>query len=296
VAEERHLRQFIAVVEELHFTRAAKRLGIAQPALSSQIKRLERRLGVDLFRRTRRRVELTAAGRVFLAEARRSLDQLEWAVEAARRAGRGEVGRLALGFVGPATYSVLPPVLSAFHERYPEVELDVMEMNSGLQLPALLAGRLDLGFLRPPDHATNLWVEPVLREGVIVALPRGHPLAAATRVSASDLAGERLLLFRRELEPTLFDAYVRFFGAVAATPRIDQVANPLHLILALVAAGTGVTLAPASTRNLRRPDVVYRPLTPQPPRLVLAAAWRSDDPSPVLAAFVAVMREVTGNR
>lgn len=294
--EQRHLRQFVAVAEELHFTRAAKRLCVAQPALSGQIRRLERELGVELFRRTRRRVELTEAGRVFLEEARRSLAQLEWAVEAARRAGRGEVGRLALGFVGPATYSVLPPLLSAFHRRYPDVELDVTEMNSGLQLPALTAGRLQLGFLRPPAHADGLRLETVLREGVGVALPRGHRLAAASRVPASDLAGERLLLFRRDLEPTLFDAYAQYFAEVEATPRIVQLANPLHLILALVAAGLGIALVPAAIRNLRYPDIVYRPLTPQPPRVALAAAWRPDDPSPVLAAFLAVMREVTGGR
>lgn len=296
--ELRQLRQFVAVADELHFTRAAVRLGISQPALSLYIRQLEQEIGVSLFRRTRRRVELTAAGEVLLAEARRSLTQLDWAVGAARRAERGEVGRLALGFVGPATYSVLPPILRVFHERFPDVELDVDELNTGQQLPALREGRLQLGFLRPPSAADSngLVIEPVLREAVVVALRRGHPLAGDTRVHLSELAEEPLLIFRRDLEPTLYDSYMRLCAEAGITPRVLHEANPLHLIIGLVAAGLGFTLLPASVRKLQRPDVVYRPVVPQPPKVVIAAAWRIDEPSPTLHAFLGVMREVIGQR
>jgi DNA-binding transcriptional LysR family regulator len=296
--EQRQLRRFVAVADELHFTRAAARLGIPQPALSLQIRQFEAELGVVLFRRSKRRVELTAAGQVLLAEARRALAQLDWAVGAARRAEQGEVGRLALGFVGPATYSVLPPVLRAFHERFPDVELDVDEMNTGRQLPALREGRLHVGFLRPPtpDESDGLVVEPVLREAVVVALRRGHPLAGDRRVRLRDLADEPLLIFRRDLEPTLYDSYMRLCADAGITPRVLHAANPMHLIIGLVAADLGFALLPASVRNLQRPDVVYRPLEPQPPRVVVAAAWRPDEPSPVLRAFLSVMREVVGHQ
>jgi DNA-binding transcriptional LysR family regulator len=292
--EQRQRRRFVAVAEELHLTRAAARLGIPQPAPSLQIRQLEEELGIALFRRTKRRVELTAAGQVLLTEARRALAQLEWAVEAARRAGQGEVGRLALGFVGPATYSVLPPILRAFHERFPDVELDVDELNTGRQLPALREGRLQLGFLRPPAPADSdgLVIEPVLHEAVVVALRRGHPLAGDRRVHLSELADEPLLIFRRDLEPTLYDSYMRLCADAGITPRVLHEANPLHLIIGLVAAGLGFALLPASVRNLQRPDVVYRPLEPQPPKVEVVAAWRRDEPSPVLRAFLGVMRDV----
>jgi DNA-binding transcriptional LysR family regulator len=295
--EQRQLRRFVAVADELHFTRAAARLGIPQPALSLHIRQLEAEVGVALFRRTKRRVELTAAGQVLLTEARRALAQLDWAVDAARRAEQGEVGRLALGFVGPAAYSVLPPVLRAFHEQFPDVELDVDELNTGRQLPALREGRLHLGLLRPPApvECDGLIIEPVLREAVVVALRRGHPLAGDRIVHLRELADEPLLLFRRDLEPTLYDTYMRLCADVGITPRVLHGANPMHLIVSLVAAGLGFALLPASVRNLQRPDVVYRPLQPQPPKAVVAAAWRPDEPSPVLRAFLGVMHEVVGH-
>lgn len=296
--ENRHLRRFVVLAEELHFTRAAARLGVPQPALSLQIRHLEEELGVALFRRTRRHVELTEAGEVFLTEARRALDQFNWAVRAARRAGQGEVGRLALGFVGPATYSVLPSILGGFHLRFPEVELDVDELNTGRQLPALREGRIQLGFLRPPtpSESDGLMVEPVLRETVVVALRRGHPLAGEPCLHLGELAGEPLLMFRRDLEPTLYDSYLRLCADAGITPSVLHSANPMHLIVGLVAAGLGFTILPASARNLKRPDVVYRALRPQPPRVVLAAAWRADDESPVLRAFLGVMRDVVGHQ
>ena len=296
--EQRQLRRFVAVAEELHFTRAAARLGIPQPALSLQIRQLEQELGIALFHRTKRRVELTEAGQVFLTETRRALAQLDWAARAARRAGQGEVGRLALGFVGPATYSVLPPILRAFHERFPDVELDVDEMNTGRQLPALREGRIQLGFLRPPaaDESNDLVIETVLREAVVVALRRGHPLAGDRVLHLSELVNEPLLIFRRDLEPTLYDSYMRLCADAGITPRVLHAANPMHLIVGLVAAGLGFAILPASVRNLQRPDVIYRTLQPQPPRVEIAAAWRPDDPSPVLRAFLEVMRNVVGHQ
>ena len=153
--EQRHLRQFIAVAEEHCSSSAARRLGVTQPALSRQIRKLEDELGVQLFRRTAIRVELTEAGQLFLEEVRRGLVQLEWATRVARRAGRVKVGRLAVGVVDPMTYSVLPAILREFHRRYPDVKLDLSEMHTGQQMPALREDRLQVGFLRPPGAAIS---------------------------------------------------------------------------------------------------------------------------------------------
>ncbi len=290
--EQRHLRQFIAVAEQHCFSEAAQQLGVTQPALSRQIQRLEEELGVQLFHRTPRRVELTEAGQVFLDRVRGGLVQLERAVAAARRVGRGEMGHLALGFVSAATYSVLPPILRSFHERYPEVQLDVEELSSDQQVSALDDGRIQFGFLYPPEVTTELEVKPVLREAVVAVLRRGHPLARAPRVHLADLAGEPMLLFRRDLEPALFDTYMRLIAAEGVTPNLMLGPNSLHLTVSLVAAGLGFALAPASVRNLRRSDVVYRAIHPRSPKITLAAAWREDDSSPAREAFLEVVRQV----
>jgi DNA-binding transcriptional LysR family regulator len=188
-------------------------------------------------------------------------------------------------------------MLRAFHARFPDVELDVDELNTGRQLPALREGRLHLGLLRPPAPADSdgLVIEPVLHEAVVVALRRGHPLAGDRVVHLRELADEPLLLFRRDLEPTLYDLYMRLCADAGITPRILHGANPMHLIVSLVAAGLGFALLPASVRNLQRPDIVYRSVEPQPPKVVVAAAWRLDEPSPVLRAFLRVMHEVVSH-
>lgn len=293
--QQRYLHQFVAVAEEHCFSLAARRLGITQPALSRQIQKLEEELGVQLFHRTTRRVELTDAGQVFLEEVQRGLTQMEWAVQAARRTGCGEAGRLAIGFVGPATYSVLPPLLRACQERFPRVELDLEELSTGRQLAALSEGQLQLGLLCPPEERNGLAIEQLLSEAAVVALPRRHALAGAQRVHLSDLGGETLLMARQELEPALFAGALRYCGGAGLAPKVMQGANSLHLVLSLVAAGLGVAFLPASIRNHQRPDVVYRALQPAAPRMVLAAAWRADDPSPALPSLLGVLREVTAS-
>ncbi len=291
--EQRPLRQFIAVAEEHCFSRAAQRLGITQPALSRQIRKLEEQLGVQLFRRTAIRVELTEAGQLFLEEVRRGLMQLEWATHVARRAGSGNVGHLTIGVVDPITYSVLPAIVRAFHEHSPEVKLDLNEMHTGQQMSALREERLHVGFLRPPAGCSDIAIETIMTEAVMVAVPRGHPLAGESRIFLGDLASEPLVLFRREMEPTLFDTYIQLCADAGFAPTIIHAADPTHLVVGLVAAGLGFTLLPASVRNLQRPDVVYRALQPPTPKIALAAAWRADDTSPVLQAFLDVVRDVT---
>src|SRR5881275_1522994 len=165
--ELRHLRYFVAVAEELHFRRAAERLHMSQPPLSQQIRRLEDEVGATLFVRNQRRVELTAAGQAYLARARDILAAVEDAAREARRVQRGEVGRLDVGFVGSAMYSVVPELLRAFRERFPDVGLRLRELGTAEQLRRLEDGRLDVGFLRPPGGRPGLSIETVLREPVL---------------------------------------------------------------------------------------------------------------------------------
>lgn len=289
--ELRHLRYFIAVAEELHFGRAAERLCIAQPPLSQQIQQLERELGFRLFDRTKRRVLLTAAGTMFLEEARESLSGLERAAQSGRRIARGETGRLAIGFVGTATYEALPALLSAFRERHPDVELVLRELVSAKQVQALRERRIHVGLARPAVPEDGLTSEPLIREPLVAAVPTDHPLAAFELVDLSSLAGEPFILFPRFPKPSYADFLVSVCEQAGFRPRVAQETSEIHTAVSMVAAGLGVTLVPASLRSLQRPGVVYRSFADPAPITELTLAYRSADDSPTLQAFLAAARE-----
>lgn len=290
--ELRHLRYFVAVAEDLHFGRAAARLRIAQPPLSQQIKRLETLLGAELLRRTRRRVELTEAGRVLLEGARPLLEDADRLEEATRRAGRGETGRLALGFVGSATHDVLPRLLRGFRERAPDVSVGLVELSSQAQAEALAARRIAAGLLRLPVADPGIAVLPLLEERLVAALPDFHPLARQGALSLSALADEPLVLFRRENNPAFYDDVVDACRAAGFSPRILQEAWEMLTVVSVVAAGLGVSVVPASVQGLRPQGVAYRPLTDAAVRLVVALAWRPADASPMVEALVDVARRL----
>ena len=289
--ELRQLRYFVAVAEELNFGRAAGRVRVAQPALSKQVMSLERELGARLLDRRGRRVELTEAGRVFLGRARAILEGVEEAGEATARAGRGESGRLTVGFTGMALYGAAPRVVKAFGERYPGVDLALQEMRTPDMAKALRDRRVDVGFLHPPlggEAGGALAVEGMTSEPLIVALPEHHALCDLTEVPLGRLAEERFVIVPRDEGPELHD---RVMGTCRASGLDPSVANrnapSQATALGLVAAGVGVSLVWECMRNLGRSGVVYRPLAGQTPSLETALAWRKDDPSPILAAFLA---------
>lgn len=291
--ELRHLRYFVTVAEELHFGRAAERLHIAQPPLSRQVRDLERELGLTLFSRANRRVELTHAGRAFLPEARRTLAQAERAKRAAQRAAGGETGRLRVGFVEAATYSgVLPDALGALRRRLPEVGLELFEQSSQQQTEALRDERIDLGIMHSPPHDAARWlgVERVMRDPMAVALPSAHPLAARARVALRTLAGEPFLMLRRPDGPGLHDRVIAACQNAGFSPQVAQMAGQLQTLVGLVAAGVGVALLPASLAALRRPGVVYRPLIGLTIDMGTWAAWRAGEESPVRAQFLDALR------
>ncbi|HEY8101751.1 MAG TPA: LysR substrate-binding domain-containing protein [Burkholderiaceae bacterium] len=293
--ELRQLRYFVAVAEEMHFGRAALRLHMTQPPLSQTIQSLEASLGAPLFYRTQRSVSLTPAGLALLPEARRILLQAEGLPDIARRAAAGESGRLSLAFVSTADYSVLPPFLREFRERYPQVQIDLREATSDVQLEELLQGRIDVGLLIPPlpDKAkTELEYASVLSESLILAAPKGlKTLRGKSSVSLKTLTDMPLIIFPRRIAPAFHDAILACFHDAGLTPRIGQEAIQMQTIVGLVSAGMGIALVPQSVSNLNRTGVEYKPLTGKTPLVETGLAWRRDNTSPVLRAFLDLLRK-----
>ena len=294
--ELRHLRYFVAVAEELHFGRAAARLFIAQPPLSQQVQQLERELGVTLFQRTSRRVQLTAAGEVFLTGARQTLAGLDAAVQSTQRAARGETGWLGIGFAASATYDLLPAVLHDFRARFPDVALSLMELNAVEQSAALRDRSIHVGFARPHTEDAEIVVEAVLREPFLVALPAAHMLAGHEMLSLDMLAGEPFVSFPEKPLPSYAQVVRAVCEGAGFAPRVVQEVREMQTAISLVAAGLGVALLPASVQHLRRDGVVYRPLPESAPRTGLAVVTRKEDASPALQNFLGIVREQVGQR
>lgn len=291
--QHRHLRFFIAVAEDLHFTRAAARLRVAQPHLSLEIRRLEEEVGVPLLMRDRRRVALTAAGRAFLAHARLALDDIVSAVRAAQRAHRGETGSLRVGFVSSAGFGgLLPQAVRRFRMERPDVEVVLNEHNSDEQVELISRGRLDVGLLHPPlESELGLQIENVLVEPLVAALPENHHLARRRRMELGALAGEAWVLFPRAIASRLYEEIMIACADAGFSPRVVQEGIKLSTIMSLIAAGLGVSLVPQSLARLRLGQVVCVPLAKAAPALPLALMWRRGDSNPPLAPFMQVVRE-----
>ena len=290
--ELRHLSYFVAVAEELSFTRAAERLGIAQSPVSEQIKKLERELGVELFERTTRSVKLTDVGRTFYEEAAALLDASKRAADNARLAGSGKLGRLALAFTGSATYELMPQLVSAYSQRFPNVTLDVRsEMLTPAQVEGLLAGSISVGLLRPPVSAEGLVVEVLRHEPLIVLLPVTHPLASHVEVDLADLRNQPFISYPSRPPSSVYQAVVAVCKQAGFDPQVRQEVPETSSLVALVAAGLGVSLAPASVRHLRINGVTHRPLRGQPNATIpLAVAYRAGTVSPVVRGYLETAR------
>ncbi len=291
--ESRLLTYFIAVAEELHFGRAAKRLNISQPPLSQQIIQLEEKIGVKLFTRTRRRVELTPAGQVLLEDARKILALSQDAVRRAVRAGKGEIGRLAVGYIGSANYSVLPDLIREFRKRFPEVELSLAELNTSQQIEALREERIHVGFMRPPRgiESEGLLFETVLRESLVAALPINHKLKSRASLPLKMLAREPFIMIPRSRGPGFFDQIIALCQAEGFSPEIVLEASQFHTIIGMVSAGVGIAVVPASMQRSRMKGVAFRKIE-NGPETALTLAWKSDSKSPVLSKFITVAREL----
>lgn len=279
--ELRHLRYFVAVAEESHFGRAAAQLHIAQPPLSQQIKQLETELGVRLLNRTTRRVELTAAGARFLERARTILAETESAAIEARRVSSGEVGRVSVGFVGTATYAVLPRLAQVVKRDLPDLDLD---LHGEILTPELVVGlrdhTLDLAVLRPPVAEADIRVSRLRRERLVAVLPTRHPLSANPAVDLADLRDETFICYpshhRSVMYPTLLDACR---GAGFQPRHIQEVAETSTLVV-FVAGGLGVALVPESVQDLAVSGASFLPLAGEAPTVELSVATRMDESSP----------------
>ncbi|MBH9502266.1 LysR family transcriptional regulator [Pseudomonas aeruginosa] len=298
--ELRHLRYFIAVAEELHFGRAAERLGISQPPLSQQIQALEEEIGARLFERTNRRVELTDAGRLFLDESRQVLAQVDKAVLLARRAHLGELGELKIGFTSSAPFtSTIPSSIHAFRKAYPDVHLDLQEMSSRQVLKALLEESLQVGVIRPlalPDAVH--WVE-LFREPRGAVLRADHPLAAGSEdgLAIAALAEEPFVFFPRSYGTGLYDQVIALTRQAGFSPRIAQEASEAMTIIGLVSAGLGVSILPASFRRTRVDGVVYRTLSDPEATTAVWLVRRQNEGSPLALSFIdLVTREAASLR
>lgn len=291
--ELRHLRYFVVVAEELNFSRAAERLHIAQPPLSQQIRSLEEELGLRLFHRTKRKVSLTDGGRDFLVNARHTLAQAEHAIRSAQRASRGQVGRLVVGFVMSATCSIVPKILRIFQSHSPDVELVLQESTSSESLAALCEQRMHIGFLRMPFNANSLKYACVLKEPYMVALPGSHPLSKRAKIKVHMLANEHFIISPRSQGPGYYDQIINMCHRAGFSPHIAQEAKQFQTTLSLVSAGMGVAVIPASVKDLRSLEIVYKPLDPPDQYSEIAVAWKSDNISPLVSAFLDVARQVS---
>lgn len=292
--ELRHLRYFLAVAEAMNFGQAAERLNIAQPGLSQQIKILEQILGVTLFDRSRRRLRMTLAGEMFLPEVRQIMAQVERAAQTAQRAGRGEIGRLAIGYVGSAAYTgMLTRLVGSFRESRPQVNLEIAEVEMLRQLELIAQGVLDVGFIRPPvPLPEGVASVPVLQEGLVIALPRTHPQAQRTLVAFGDLREET---FITPQHPHLvsFNAHTVHAGRAAGfEPHFGPHGRDFMTIVSMVSVDLGVALVPQSVQCIQLPNVVYRPLTDRSLRGELAVAFRRGEPSNAARHFIALARRL----
>ncbi|WP_167706820.1 LysR family transcriptional regulator [Sphingobium fuliginis] len=297
----RQLNHFLAVAEELHFGRAAERLGMTQPPLSQSIMALERELGAPLFTRTKRQVALTPFGRQWLEHVRPAVGAVADLAAVARRLQAGTVGRIVLSFVSSADYSILPALVRRYANAFPRVDMTLVEATSDVQVEALVEGRTDAGLLIPPASGLPSAIDyrPLLREPLVAAVPENWVKNGRLLVEDGSLAGEGwldqpLLLFPRHVAPTFHDLVIDHYRAQGREPHVRQRAIQMQTIISLVSADMGLALVPASLRNLARTGVRYLPLAGLAPMLETGLAWRRSDEAPTLRALLGIALDMAG--
>jgi DNA-binding transcriptional LysR family regulator len=294
MVELRHLRYFIAVAEELNFSRAAERMHMAQPPLSAAIRQLERDLGVDLFFRTTREVKLTDAGRAFLQGARRTLADAERAAEDAKRAAAGELGQLRIAYSWSTRFETLPALGRAFRESHPDVELLGQEMWNARMPPAFASGSIDIALSLCPEIAAELELAPIRKERLIALLPEAHPLSREEAIPLSALADEEFVLFPREIAPRLHDAFVAIYRRAGFEPRVRNESFHTGWDLGVLAEIPAAAMAPQTVAGGLPDGIVAVALSEPTDSLETCLVWRSDESAPAVAAFVAAARSALG--
>jgi DNA-binding transcriptional LysR family regulator len=290
MVELRHLRYFIAVAEELNFSRAAQRMHMAQPPLSAAIRQLERELGVDLFVRTTREVRLTDAGYAFLAGARRTLADADRAAEDARRAAAGELGRLRIAYSWSTRFQTLPALGRAFRSTHPEVELLAQEMWNARMPAAFNSGSIDIALSLCPEIAAELRLAPIRKERLVALLPEQHRLAREQAIPLSALAAEQFVVFPREIAPRLHDAFMAVFRRAGFEPRVRTESFHSNWDLGVLGEISAVAIAPQTVAGGLPDGIVPVEISEPSDALETCVVWRGDDTSATVAAFVEVAR------
>ncbi|PXW16435.1 DNA-binding transcriptional regulator HcaR [Paraburkholderia caballeronis] len=289
--ELRHLRYFIAVADELSFTRAALRLHTAQPSLSQQIRNLEDEVGTPLLERTRRKVELTEAGTVFLAEARLVVAQADRAVARARQVAQQGRATVTIGFVPAAEIRVFPAILPRLRLRFPDVNVELRSLPTADQEEALQRGEIDVAFMRYPVRSADLTSEVVLVEPLVVLLPSSHPLAKLERIPPEKLDGEPFISTHPHFSGQVYSVVEAYFDAHKLHRNVAQVATNILLNLNLVGMGLGYALLPAYAASLTSSAICARPLEGEPPRVELLMVSRAPPHPAELAGLFELVRE-----
>lgn len=288
--ELRHLVYFREVARQLHFRKAAETLAVAQPALSRQIASLERALGTALFTRTRRRVELTPAGRILMERTEPTLRALGGIQREIRALAEGQIGHVRVAFTGLAMATVLPRILREFHKRHPGIRIELNESPTASQLAALQAGELSCGFFHPDAAPTpGLKTRLLLRERNGILLPTDHPLAHEPILRIKQLANTPFVLFPRAFNPGFYDRVLAAFARAGIAPKIAEEVWPRANGIGLVRAGLGATfMCPSGARQLP-PEVILRELAGPAPESRLVIGWKEPPrPAPALAAFLSL--------
>lgn len=292
--ETRQLQYFVVLAEELHFSRAAKRLCISQPPLSIAIKQLESTLEAQLFERNSRGVRLTHAGRHLLGQARDILERTRRAAVDTRAVAQGMAGSLRLGFVGSSMYRGLPEALERMRLQHPDVRVDLHELNSIDQAAALQSGKIDLGLMHTMAPPPGMSAQAIVSEAFIACLPAAHPLAGKARIAVADLAAERLILFSEAVSPDYFRVIRSMCQRAGFDPELRHEVRHWLSVLSLVATGQGVSLVPACLERAGMQGLAFRPMAGKTPLSVLQAMWRPQAAHPLVPILLEHLQSVAG--
>lgn len=289
----RQLRYFVCLADELHFGRAAERLGIQQAPLSQQIKLLEERLGVTLFHRTTRRTRLSSAGETLLRHARELLDGVDRAVAHTRAMAGESTGRIVVAGIQVALTHLLPPILAEFRRKWPAVIVDVVPLGTGEQLGRLEDGDINIAFIRPTEQAAFMQMETLASEGFVAALPKGHRLAAKESLALEDFAGEFMVGYAAILGANYSGIVMGAMHRAGIHPRVVQECTHTMTVATQVASGLGVAIMPSWITHIRSPYLDFRPMPELTHALDLTIAWPSGETSAVVLDFIETARSVS---
>lgn len=290
--ELRHLRYFLTLAEELHFGRAAEKLFIAQPPLSRQIKKLEEELSVELFKRTKRNVQLTGYGKYLRDEAIKLFHHVELIKNHIRLLEEGQAGQIKIGYVGSAMHSVLPEILTGVQRKLPEIHMSMIELLNLDQIVALNTGSLDIGFIRTPITVDGLYIQPIFSETLSIILPLSHPLAGAEEVRLAHLAKEPFIGFCRECAPGLFDCIIGLCNKEGFSPCIVHESSQINSVVRLVESGLGYSIVPTSVKKGYNVRVRFYELDGYPERAELALTYHPDHQTPTSERVIEIVQSL----